>query len=172
VNIVAFAGNDTTKRLIGWIGKTLSDHPGQLRLLAEDRSLVPNAVEEVLRYNPTSLQSGRWVTEDVEFHGQTVPKDSIIMLLLASANRDERNIHDPDRFDITREPGQIMTFGWGIHYCLGQNLARLELRIVLDEVMKRFSHWEVDMDNAVFVADDMFRGWDALPVASQERIGR
>ena len=79
-----------------------------------------------MRYNPTSLQSGRWVTEDVEFHGHTVPKDSIIMLLLASANRDERNIDDPDRFDITRDPGQIMTFGWGIHYCLGQNLARLD----------------------------------------------
>ena len=114
VNIVASAGNDTTARMISWIGKLLSDHPDQLRLLARDRSLVPQAVEEVLRYEPVSLQAGRWVTEDVQLHGATVPKDSVLMLLGGSANRDERHIADPDRFDITRTPGQIMSFGWGV----------------------------------------------------------
>lgn len=164
IQVVAAAGNDTTQKMIGWIGKTLADHPDQLRMLAEDRSLVPAAVEEMLRFNPTVVQSGRWVADDVELHGQTVPKGSILMLLLGSANRDERRIDDPDRFDITRTPGNIMSFGFGAHYCLGQALARLELRVVLDEVVKRFSHWEVDTDKSVFASNDAFRGWDALPV--------
>jgi len=85
-------------------------------------------------------------------------------LLVASANRDERRWEDPDRFDVTRTPGQIFTFGFGAHYCIGQALARLQGRLALEEVLKRFPTWEVDEDNAHFAWDSDLRGWDSLPV--------
>jgi cytochrome P450 len=164
VNIVAAAGNDTTRRLITWTGKVLAEHPDQLRLLVEDRSLVPNAIEEVLRFEPPPLQNCRYVARDYEWYGQTVPAGSTLAMLVPSANRDERRFDDPDRFDVTRRPGQIFTFGFGTHYCLGQALARLQGRIALEEVLARFTEWEVDWDNAKFVFDGDLRGWDSLPV--------
>jgi cytochrome P450 len=88
-------------------------------------------------------------------------------LLVASANRDERKIDDPDRFDITRKPGQIFTFGFGAHYYLGQALARLQARIAIEEVVARWPEWEVDYDNAKFVFDGDLRGWDSLPVLTE-----
>jgi len=124
VNIVAAAGNDTTRRLISWTGKVLAEHPDQLRMLVEDRTLAPNAIEEVLRFEPPPLQNCRYVARDCEWYGRTVPAGSALAMLVPSANRDERHIDDPDRFDVTRRPGQIFTFGFGAHYCLGQALAR------------------------------------------------
>lgn len=164
VNIVAAAGNDTTRRLISWSGKVLAEHPDQRRMLVEDPSLVTTAIEEILRYEPPPIQACRYVARDVELHGQTVPAGSHMALLVASANRDERHIEDPDRFDVRRTPGQIFTFGFGAHYCIGQALARLQGRIALEEVLKRFPEWEVDWDNATFVYDGDLRGWDSLPV--------
>ncbi len=164
VNIVAAAGNDTTRRLISWTGKVLAEHPDQRRLLVEDPSLVPNAIEEVLRYEPPPLQNCRYVARDVEWYGRTVSAGSALAMLVPSANRDERHVDDPDRFDVTRKPGQIFTFGFGAHYCLGQALARLQGRIALEEVLARFPEWEVDWDNAKFVFDGDLRGWDSLPV--------
>jgi len=164
VNIVAAAGNDTTRRLISWTGKVLAEHPDQLRMLVEDRTLAPNAIEEVLRFEPPPLQNCRYVARDCEWYGRTVPAGSALAMLVPSANRDERHIDDPDRFDVTRRPGQIFTFGFGAHYCLGQALARLQGRIALEEVLARFPEWEVDWDNAKFVCDGDLRGWDALPV--------
>jgi cytochrome P450 len=163
VNIVAAAGNDTTRRLISWTGKVLAEHPDQRRMVAEDRSLVTNTIEEVLRYEPPPLQACRYAAKESEWHGQTVPEGSIMALLVASANRDERRIEDPDRFDVTRTPGQIFTFGFGAHYCIGQALARLQGQIALDEVLNRFPEWEVDWDNAQFAFDTDLRGWDSLP---------
>lgn len=164
VNIVAAAGNDTTRRLISWTGKVLAEHPDQRRLLVDDPSLVPNCIEEVLRFEPPPLQSCRYVARDTEWYGRTVPEGSHMALLVASANRDERRIEDPDRFDVTRKPGSIFTFGFGAHYCLGQALARLQGRIALEEVLARFPEWEVDRENARFVFDGDLRGWDSLPV--------
>ena len=164
VNIVAAAGNDTTRRLISFAGRVLADHPDQRKLVAEDLGLVPNTIEELLRYEPPPLQSCRYVDRDTEWYGQTVPEGSCMALLVASANRDERRIEDPDRFDVTRTPGQIFTFGFGAHYCIGQALARLQGRIALEEVLKRWPEWEVDEANAHFVHDGDLRGWDALPV--------
>jgi cytochrome P450 len=163
VNIVAAAGNDTTRRLISWTGKVLSDHPDQLDEVAADPGLVPNVIEEVLRFEPPPIAACRYVAHDTEWHGQTVPAGSHMSLLVASANRDERRIDDPDRFDIHRTPGQIFTFGFGAHYCLGQALARLQARIALEEVLARFPRWEVDLDAAEFVFDGDLRGWDSLP---------
>ena len=166
VNIVAAAGNDTTRRLISWTGKVLADHPDQRRLLVDDPSLVASCIEEMLRFEPPPLQSCRYVARDVELHGATVPAGSHMALLVASANRDERRIDDPDRFDVTRKPGQTFTFGFGAHYCLGQALARLQARVAIEEVIARWPEWEVDHDNAKFVFDGDLRGWDSLPVTT------
>jgi cytochrome P450 len=164
VNIVAAAGNDTTRRLITWTGKVLADHPEQRQMVAEDRSLVPNVIEEVLRFEPPPMQSCRYATEDTEWHGTTIPAGSIVAMLIPAANRDPRRFDEPDRFDITRTPGQIFTFGFGAHYCIGQALARLQGQLALDEVLKRWPEWEVDWDGAQFVFDGDLRGWDSMPV--------
>jgi cytochrome P450 len=164
VNVVAGAGNETTNRLIGWTGKVLADHPDQRRQLVEDRSLVPNAIEEILRYEAPAIQVCRYVARDVEVQGRTVPEGSVMMLLIGSANRDHRRYPDGDRFDIHRKLDPHATFSFGIHFCLGAALARLEGRVALDEVLKRFPHWEVDRANAKLASTSAVRGWETLPV--------
>jgi cytochrome P450 len=164
VMVVAGAGNETTTRLIGWTGKVLADHPDQRRELVQDRSLIPNAIEEILRYEPPAPHIARYVARDVEIHGETVAEGNAMLLLVGAANRDDRRYPDGDRFDIHREVSQHLTFGYGIHYCLGAALARLEGRIALDEVLRRFPEWEVDRDNAKLAPTSTVRGWETLPV--------
>jgi cytochrome P450 len=166
VNLLAGAGNETTTRLIGWTGKVLAEHPDQRREIARDRSLVPQAIEELLRYEAPSPVQGRYVTRDTEHHGTTVPAGSVMLLLNASANRDERRYPDADAFDIHRPVTQNLTFGFGIHFCLGAALARLEGRIALDEVLSRFPDWEVDWEHAVQARTSTVRGWESLPVVT------
>jgi cytochrome P450 len=166
VQLIAGAGNETTTRLIGWTGKVLAEHPDQRRQIAEDRSLVPQAIEELLRYEAPSPVQGRFVTRDTEHHGVTVPAGSVMLLLVASANRDERRLPDADTFDIHRKIVHNLTFGYGIHFCLGAALARLEGRVALDEVLVRFPEWEVDWDAAVQARTSTVRGWESLPVAT------
>jgi cytochrome P450 len=103
MTVVAGAGNETTNRLIGWTGKVLADHPDQRRELAEDPALIPAAIEELLRYEPPGTHIARYVARDVEWHGQRVPEGSTILVLVASANRDDRRYPEGDRFDIHRE---------------------------------------------------------------------
>jgi cytochrome P450 len=163
VKVLASAGNETTNRLIGWTGKVLSDHPDQRRELTADRSLVPNAIEELLRFEPPSVNGARFVTRDVDLYGTTVPRGSAIMLLRGAANRDHRTFPpDGDVFDIHRAIDHHLTFGYGIHFCLGAALARLEGRIALDEVLTRFPDWEVDTANAE-LDSSLIRGWRTLP---------
>ena len=162
--VIAGAGVETTGRLFGWMGKVLAEHPDQRRQLVDDRALVPNAVEELLRYEPPGPHVARHVTEDVEYHGTTVPAGSAMLLMVASANRDERRFTEPDRFDIHRPVSQHLTFGYGTHYCLGAALARLEARIALDEVLSRFPAWEVDWEHARRAPTSTVRGWDSMPV--------
>ena len=164
VNLLAAAGNETTTRLIGWTGKVLAEHPDQRRELVEDRSLVPNAIEELLRFEPPSPVQARYVTEDVEHHGHAVAQGSAMLLLNASGNRDERKFPDGDRFDIHRRIDHHLAFGYGTHFCLGAALARLEGRVALDEVLTRFPTWEVDWDHAVQARTSTVRGWESLPV--------
>jgi len=161
--VIAGAGVDTTGRLFGWMGKVLGDHPEQRRELVEDRSLIGNAIEELLRLEPPGPHVARYVPEDVEYHGTTVPAGSALLLMLASANHDERRYRDPDRFDIHREIGQHVTFGYGAHYCLGAALARLEARVALDEVLHRFPDWEIDSEQARRAPTTTVRGWDTMP---------
>lgn len=164
VGLLNAAGNETTTNLISWTGKVLGEHPDQRRELADDPSLIPGAIEELLRYEAPSPIQARYVTADVEHYGRVVPEGSILCLLTASANRDERHFPDADRFDIHRPIDHHVTFGYGIHFCLGANLARLEGRVALEEVLKRWPDWEVDWDNAVQAHTTTVRGWEKLPV--------
>ena len=162
--LLSGAGNETTGRLIGWLGKVLADHPDQRRLLVEDRSLIPNAIEEVLRFEPTGPHIARWVTLDVESHGRTIPAQSAILLLVGAANRDPRRFPDPDRFDIRRRDVAHLTFGFGPHFCLGAALARMEARVALDELLDRFPEWELDHHAMRLAPTSTVRGWEALPI--------
>ncbi|MDB6160032.1 MAG: cytochrome [Gammaproteobacteria bacterium] len=163
VNLLAGAGNETTTRLIGWTGKVLSEHPGQRAELVENPTLIPNAIEELLRFEPPGPSVARYVMKDVEIHGQTVPAGTAMLLLVAAANRDESRYPDGDRFDIHRKGPPHITFGRGIHACLGAALARIEGRVALDEVLKRFPNWTADLDNAKLSSTSTVRGWDTLP---------
>jgi cytochrome P450 len=162
--VIAGAGNETTGRLIGWLGKVLGEHPDQRRELVENRALIPNAIEETLRFEPTGPHVARYVARDVEWYGTTVPAGSAMLLLVGSANRDERRHDDPDRFDIHRDVGHNLTFGYGLHYCLGAALARLEGRVALDEVLHRFPDWEIDVDHEERAPTSTMRGWATMPV--------
>jgi cytochrome P450 len=162
--MLAAAGNETTTKLIGWTGKVLAEHPDQRRQLAEDRALIPRAIEELLRYEAPSPVQARYVARDVELYGQTIPEGSVMVALNGSGNRDNRQFPDGDRFDIHRQMGHHLTFGYGLHFCLGAALARLEGRVALDEVLKRFPTWEVDWDHAVQARTSTVRGWESLPV--------
>jgi cytochrome P450 len=166
VNLLAAAGNETTTRLIGWTGKVLADHPDQRREIVEHRDLVPKAIEEVLRFEAPSPVQSRYVTTDVELHGQTVPAGSAILMLNGSANRDDRKFPDGDSFDIHRSIDHHLSFGYGLHFCLGAALARLEGRVALDEVLQRFPEWDVDWDNAKQARTSTVRGWERLPVVT------
>jgi cytochrome P450 len=164
VNLFANAGNETTNRLIGWMGKLLSDYPEQRRQICENRGLLAQTIEEVLRYETPGGPVARFVAKDVEFHGKKVPKGSVMVALTAAANRDDRRFKEGDRFDIHRERRGHFSFGTGFHSCLGNALARVEGRIVLEEVLNRFPDWVVDLDNAKMVLSSTTRGWEKLPV--------
>jgi cytochrome P450 len=161
-SMIAGAGNETTTRLIGFAGALLSDHPDQRRELVADHSLIPGAIEEVLRYEAPSPVQARYVAHDVECRGETIPKDSIMLLLNGSANRDERHYPDGERFDINRR-GSHLSFGQGLHFCLGSSLARMQARVALEEVLKRWPDWEVDYSNAEMAHTSSVRGWGKLP---------
>jgi cytochrome P450 len=163
ISTVAAAGNETTTRLIGFIGQLLSDHPAQRRELLADHSLIPAAVEEVLRYEAPSPVQARHMACDAEYYGTTVPEGSVMLLLNGSANRDKRQYTDPDRFDIHRNPRHL-SFGQGLHFCLGAALARMEARVALEEILKRFPDWDVDYANAARAHTASVRGWARLPV--------
>jgi cytochrome P450 len=162
-SMVAGAGNETTTRLIGFAGQLLAENPDQRRELVNDFSLIPRAIEEVLRYEAPSPVQARYVAHDVECRGQTIQQDSIMLLLNGAANRDERHFPDADRFDIHRN-GAHLSFGQGLHFCLGSALARMQARVVLEEVLKRWPDWEVDYDAAEKAHTASVRGWAKLPV--------
>jgi cytochrome P450 len=162
--VVAGAGNETTGRLIGWLAKVLAEHPDQRRAIVEDRSLIPNVIDETLRFEPTGHATARIVTEDTECYGTVVPAGSPILLLLASANRDPRQYDHPDVYDIRRQDIQHLTFGHGVHRCLGANLAKLEGAVALDELLNRWPEWDVDYDGMKLAPTTTVRGWERLPL--------
>ena len=162
--LISSAGNETVARLLGWAATLLARNPGERAKLVADPSLIPGGVEEILRYEAPSPIQARWVTRDVEFHGAVVPKDSKIALLTASANRDEREFEDADRLDVTRKIDQHLALGFGVHFCLGASLARLEGRIALEETLRRFPTWEVEQDGLEMIHTSTVRGYARVPI--------
>lgn len=112
---------------------------------------------------PPALQVARYVTRDVEYYGQVVPEGNVMMFLLAAANRDHNRWPNGDSFDIHRETKQHLTFGAGTHFCMGNALARLEGKIALEEILKRFPEWEVDYAGATMSPTTAVRGWASMP---------
>ena len=164
LNVVAGAGNETTTRLIGWAGKVLAERPDQRRTLVENPQLIPQAIEELLRYEPPAPHVSRYVTRDVSFYDRTVPEGSVMIMLLGAACRDERQFgYDAGMFNIHRAARPHLAFSVGTHFCLGSALARLEGRIALEEILKRFPEWEVDMTNARLSPTSTVRGWESMP---------
>jgi cytochrome P450 len=158
------AGTETVARHLGWIADVLEAHPDQRVELAKDFSLIPNAIEEILRFEPPSPINGRWLIRDVTLHGHTIPAGSKVVLLTGSAGRDERKYANPDVLDIRRKIDLHLTFGYGIHFCLGAALARMEGRIGLEETLKRWPDWQVDRDHSVMLYTSTVRGYQNLPV--------
>ena len=171
-SMVAGAGNETATRLIGFTMQLLAQHPDQRRLLVEDPSLIPAAIEEILRMESPSPAQARYVQHDVEVHGTIVPEGSIMLLLNGAANRDERHWTNPDRFDVHRAEGAHLSFGYGLHFCLGAALARLEGSVALEEILRRWPEWDVDIERGQMAHTGSVRGWGYLPVRPVQRSNR
>jgi cytochrome P450 len=165
--MISSAGNETVARFLGWAAIGLNQFPEQRTKLAEHPELIPNGMEEILRWEAPSPIQGRWTTRAVEFHGTEIPKDSKVALLTGAANRDERVFPDPDVIDVERHIPRHVAFGYGVHFCLGAALARLEGRIALEETLKRFPTWEVDHDNAEMVHTSTVRGYARVPISTR-----
>jgi cytochrome P450 len=141
--LVGGAGNETTTRLIAngmWL---LDRHPDQRAMLLREPSLIPGAIEEMLRYLAPSQYQGRFTLRPASYHGQLIPENQRVILITGSAGRDEREFDDPDRFDILRRPERSLYFGLGHHVCLGKSLARQEARIAFEELLRRFPDYRV-----------------------------
>jgi cytochrome P450 len=142
-NLLVVAGSETTRNSIALGMVALIEHPDQLDALRDDRSLMPTAVEEILRWTSATLYNRRTATRDTELGGHVVEQGDKVTLWWPSANRDEAVFEDPFRFDIRRTPNPHLTFGHRTHFCLGANLARLEIRVILDEVLDRLEDFEL-----------------------------
>ncbi len=163
--LLVIAGNETTTKLIGNATYWLWRNPDQRQLLLDDPSLCADAVEEVLRYEGSTQLMARTTTRDVTRHGVTIPADEKVLLLLGSGNRDERFWDRPDEFDIRREKKLHLSFGHGVHVCLGAALARLETRIALEDILDRFGAYDVDADGISRIHSGNVRGYDHLPIS-------
>jgi cytochrome P450 len=164
VALLSGAGNETVARLLGWAGLTLARFPQQRASLVANPALIPNAVEELLRFEAPSPIQARYVTRDVELHGMTIPKGAKAALLTASAGRDEREYPAPDNFDVERKFTRHVALGFGVHFCLGASLARMEGRVALEETLKRFPQWDVDTAGLEMVHTSTVRGYARVPV--------
>ena len=161
-NLLATAGNETVTKLLATIYHLLFQHPDQRKRLREEPGLIPNAVDETLRFDPPSQYQGRMLTRDATIRGVTVPKDAKFLILNAASGRDERKYPDPDRWDVTRRFDVHLNFGYGRHICLGKNLALLESRIATEEFLKRFPDYDVPGDGVTRMHSSNVRGLSGL----------
>jgi cytochrome P450 len=146
--LLATAGNETVTKLLAGMYLDLWHNPGERDRLLADRDLVPNAVEEGLRYETPSQYQGRVTLKPVDVAGETIPAGARVLLINAAANRDERKFPDPDRFDVGREIDLHLGLGYGRHVCLGAYLARMESRIGIEELLSRFPAYRIP-DNGI-----------------------
>ncbi len=163
--LLLIAGNETTTNLIGNAMLALFGHPDQMTLVRQDPARIPNMIEEALRWDSPVQFLFRVTTQDVEIGGQAVPAGANVVPMYASANRDERKFPDADRFDVTRNTQGHLAFGLGVHFCLGAPLARLEAKVVFEELFGRFSEIRRAGDGRPQRIDSLFlRGLRSLPV--------
>jgi len=168
VFVLLIAGHETTVNLIGSGALALLENPDQMRLLRQKPVLIKNAIEELLRYvSPVEQATERYAREAVTLHGITIPKGEMVLAVIASANRDERQFTDPDRLDITRETIKALAFGQGVHYCVGAPLARLEGQIALLTLVERMPNLGLATTPRTlrWRPGLTVRGLEALPVA-------
>jgi cytochrome P450 len=163
--LISNAGNETVARMLGWAALVLDEYPDARREMADDASIIPTGVEELLRFEAPSPIQGRYVTRDVEMHGTILPEGAKLALLTGSAGRDERKYPNPDTYDLHRAADRHVTFGYGAHFCLGAALARMEGNVALAEVLRRFPTWEVDRAAVTYVATNTVRGPSSAPVS-------
>jgi cytochrome P450 len=164
VQLLSLAGTETVARLLGFAAVTLAQYPDQRQLLVDDPSLIPNAVEELLRFEAPSPIQSRWVSRDIELHGTIVPRGSKMSLLNGSGDRDERHFENPDTFDVRRNIDRHLAFGYGTHFCIGAALARLEGKVALQETLRRFPTWDVDESRLGRVHTSTVRGYTSVPM--------
>src|SRR5256712_13515066 len=163
--LLFIAGHETTVNLIGNGTLALLRHPDQMRRLREDPSLIASAVEELLRYDSPVQRTGRIVYEDVTIGGKTIPKGSLTVGLLGAAHREPAHPPDPDRLDIARGAMHHLAFGWGIHFCLGAPLARLEGQIAIGTLLRRLPRLALAAEHLEWRETSTLRGLQRLPVA-------
>jgi cytochrome P450 len=164
-SLLGGAGAETVTKLIGNAAVTFFENPDQWQMLLDDRSLVPQAVEELLRYQAPAQYVVRYCTKDTELHGTTIPAGSAVFVIAGSANRDDRAFPNADKFDILRPRDQSihMGLGYGIHSCLGAALARMESKIALEMLLDFMPKFEVDLPNCKRVAMTNVAGWKHVP---------
>ena len=161
--MLLMAGTETTTNALGNALVLLDQNPSVRQQLTDDSTLFPKAVEEFLRFESPVPGLSRVTTRDVEMHGVTIPKDARVHMAFAAANRDERAFPNAQTLDPGRHPNAHLAFSLGIHFCLGASLARSEMRIALDEVLKRFPNYQVFPDRWVRLRSDAARGFSFLP---------
>jgi cytochrome P450 len=161
--VLVVAGNDTTTNLIANGSVLLAEHPEQRRMLVQDPSLLPDAIEEMLRYESPAQALPRRLTRDTELHGQPLREGEQVFLLWGAANRDEREFEDADRFDVRRRIKRHLAFGQGIHFCLGKSLARLEARVAFEELLAQAPEYTL-AGPAPWLASMWARAHASMPV--------
>jgi pimeloyl-[acyl-carrier protein] synthase len=162
--VTMVGGQETTTNLIGNGMLSLLRNPDQLERLRSDLSLIPSAVEELLRYESPSQHTARLAPQDVELGGKSIRKRQAVMAVMAAANRDPQRFPDPDRLDITRQDNRHVAFGWGAHFCFGAPLARIEGQIVFEELARTFPNWRLEPEPLVWRTNLGLRGLTVLPV--------
>jgi cytochrome P450 len=162
--VTMVGGQETTTNLIGNGILTLLRNPEEKNRLMSDYSLIPSAVEELLRYESPSQQTGRIAREDVEIGGQEIKKGQAIIAVMASGNRDPERFPDPDKLDIARTDNRHLAFGWAAHFCFGAPLARLEGQIMLETMLRRLPQMELETGDLTWRDNLGLRGLNSLPV--------
>jgi len=165
--VTMVGGQETTTNLIGNGVLTLVRNPGEMKRLREDSSLIPSAVEEMLRYESPSQHTGRLVPQDVELGGKSMQKGQAVMAVMAAANRDPERFPDPDRFDVTRNDNRHLAFGYAAHFCFGAALARVEAQEAFEAIIRRLPDLELQPGRLHWRNNLGLRGLTALPVKFQ-----
>ena len=169
--LMTIAGNETTTKLLANAVYWLAKNPEQRKLVEADRGMIPRWIEETLRFDNSSQILGRVATRDIEMHGETIEEGGRVLLLVGAANRDPSVFPDPDRYDLLRDTSDFVSFGKGVHFCLGARLARLEGLIGLETTLEYFPDYELDVDGLVRVHNTNVRGFAEMPIRFSPRAG-